>query len=118
MKKKNECRFEGSFNAHFKKSCEYKLQSRSVSSYHDFLIKAIYALINGTAQVLNQSNLNNNRAQEISEAIRKTVFNISGKIQRIFDDDGNSLIQNYSLLRIENIDTPKFEKVTLLFIFY
>lgn len=71
-------------------------------------------MINGTAQVLNQSsNLNNNRAQEISEAIRKTEFNISGKIQRIFDDDGNSLIQHYSLLRIENINPIEYEKLAI-----
>ncbi|CAE1270088.1 unnamed protein product [Acanthosepion pharaonis] len=53
----------------------------------------------------NELNLNSKIKTQNSFCVKKC------KKQRIFDDDGNSRIQNYSLLRIENIDPPKFEKL-------
>lgn len=114
IEKINQCHFDGSFNMAYEKKCEYRLQANSVSTYHDLLIKAIYALINGTRNATNNfADFKQRNPADIVRKIRKTRFNISGKEQRLFDDEGKSQIQLFNLLKVKTIDPLEYEKIAV-----
>ena len=116
IEKRYKCRFFGSFNIAFERECNYKVKMDSISTYHSLVIQSIYALINGTVCVFNNRCILN--AENVSKEIRKTKLNISGKVQKLFDEDENSQIHLYCLLRVKTLDPFEYEMVTLSLICY